>query len=360
VIIIVSGRLVIHWAGCSNNGLFDRDIFSVFLQPVAETQNIIAMDLRQLRYFLHIAEAGSFSRAAEILHVAQPSLSQHVINLEEELGVPLLMRHPRGVSPTDFGNLLCEHARSILRDVERSRQSMLNALDNPSGEVIVGLPTSACRGLSVPLIAAAANRYPSVALHIVEAMTGSLEEWVQAGRIDVALLYDRRAFDDLETDDVMTEELRLIVKATHPLADARAVTFRQASSLDLVLPAAPNVIRGLVERHAIRSDIRLNIALNCDSMAAITELIHAGYATLYPSFPMSREIERREFVAVAVVDPTPKWDLSLVLSKKTSNLRAASAVAQLVGDVARDLVRRNKWDAQLRRSVRPQAENRQS
>lgn len=314
------------------------------------------MDLRQLRYFLQISEAGSFSRAAELLHIAQPSLSQHVSNLEEELGVPLLVRHPRGVSPTDFGHLLCEHARTILRDVERSRQSMLNAQGNPSGEVTVGLPTSACRGLSVPLIAAAASQYPLISIHIVEAMTGSLEEWVQAGRIDVALLYDRRPFENVETSDVMTEELRLIVQSAHHFADARAVTFRQASILPLVLPAAPNVIRSLVERHAIRSDVTLNIALNCDSMAAIMEFVHAGYTTLYPSFPMSREIERGEFVAIPVVDPTPKWDLSVVLSKKTTNLRAASAAARLVGDVTRNLVKRGDWDAQLRRKVRHSSE----
>ncbi|MDX3929517.1 MAG: LysR substrate-binding domain-containing protein [Shinella sp.] len=313
------------------------------------------MDLRQIRYFLQIAEAGSFSKAAELLHVAQPSLSQHIINLEEELGVPLLIRHPRGVTPTDFGHLLSEHARTILRDVERSRHSMLNAAENPSGEVTVGLPTSACRGLSVPLITAATNQYPSISIHIIEAMTGSLEEWVQAGRIDVALLYDRRAFENLETNDVMTEELRLIVRSAHPFANERAVTFRDASTLPLVLPAAPNAIRSLVERNAIRSDSKLNIALNCDSMAAITELVQSGYATLYPSFPMYREIERGEFVAIPVVNPTPKWDLSVVLSKKTSNVRAASAAARLVGDVARNLVRRGQWDAQLRRSGRERA-----
>lgn len=307
------------------------------------------MDLRQIRYFLQIAEAGSFSRAAELLNVAQPSLSQHIINLEEELGVPLLIRHPRGVSPTDFGHLLCEHARMILRDVERSRRAMRDARENPSGEIIVGLPTSACRGLSVPLITAVASHYPHVSLHIVEAMTGSLEEWVQAGRVDVALLYDRRSFENIESSDVMTEELRLILPAQHVCAGQRAISFRQAAELSLVLPAAPNVIRGLVERHAMRSDVTLNVAMNCDSLAAIIELVRAGYATLYPSFAMTHEIERGELVALPVVDPTPTWELSVVLSKKTSNFRAASSVAQLVNVVAHQLVEQGKWDAQLRR-----------
>lgn len=308
------------------------------------------MDLRQLRYFLQIAEAGSFSKAAELLNVAQPSLSQHVINLEEELSVPLLLRHPRGVTPTDFGQLLCEHARSILRDVERSKQAVREAAENPGGEVIVGLPTSACRGISVPLISEVAKRYPHISIHIVEAMTGSLEEWVQTGRLDVALLYDRKAFEDIESNDVMTEELRLILRSDHPLAAERAILFKDAAQLPLILPAAPHVIRGIVERHARRADTELNVAVNCDSLPAIVQLVRSGYATLYPSFAMAEEIGRGELASLPLVNPTPKWRLSIVLSKKTSNPRASTVIARLINDVAIRLVERGQWDAQLRRA----------
>jgi LysR family nitrogen assimilation transcriptional regulator len=153
------------------------------------------MDLRQLKYFVQIAESGNFSRAAEVLGVAQPSLSQQMRNLEDELGVELLARHARGVTPTELGQQLCDHARRILLEVDRAKEALRSRSANPSGRVSVGLPTSACRGLSLSLFQALAERQPNITLHLVEAMTGYLDELIQAGRLDVALLYDHKAFE---------------------------------------------------------------------------------------------------------------------------------------------------------------------
>src|SRR6202034_2990785 len=147
------------------------------------------MDLRQLRYFLRIVEAGSFSKASEALRIAQPSLSHHVRELEEELGVELLTRHARGVIPTDFGFILCDHARVILREVNRTKERIRDAAESPGGEVLVGLSTATSRGLALPLLQAVALDYPRISIHLVEAMSGSLYEWVQAGRLDIVLSY---------------------------------------------------------------------------------------------------------------------------------------------------------------------------
>ena len=95
------------------------------------------MDLRQLKYFVQIAESGNFSRAAEILRIAQPSLSQQVKNLEEELGVELLLRHARGVTPTEMGQQLYDHARRILEEVDRVKDVVRSQSVNPSGRVAV-------------------------------------------------------------------------------------------------------------------------------------------------------------------------------------------------------------------------------
>jgi LysR family transcriptional regulator, nitrogen assimilation regulatory protein len=139
------------------------------------------MDLRQLKYFVQITESGNLSRAAEVLRVAQPSLSQQMRNLEDELGVELLARHARGVTPTELGQLLYNHARRILAEVDRAKESVRSHSANPSGRISVGLPTSASRGLSLSLFLALAQRQPNITLHLVEAMTGYLDELVQAG-----------------------------------------------------------------------------------------------------------------------------------------------------------------------------------
>lgn len=308
------------------------------------------MELRQLRYFLQIADSGSFSRAAEVLSVAQPSLSQHVRSLEDELGVNLLARHRRGVTATEQGRLLCDHVRLILREVERSREALQAAADSPSGVVVLGLPTSACRGLAVPLIRAAAERYPRIAIHLVEAMTGSLDEWMQTGKVDVALLYDRKAFENIVANDVMVEQLQLILPTGHALAGKPAISYRDAASLPLVLPQRPHMIREVVETFAARADVDLPVAINCDSLQAIVALVLDGHATIYPSFALREEIDRGDLVAIPLVDPTPTWRLSIVLSRKAADGRASVAVAQLLDEVSRSLVAARIWDAQLRRT----------
>jgi LysR family transcriptional regulator, nitrogen assimilation regulatory protein len=307
------------------------------------------MDLRQLRYFLQIVDSGSFSRASERLNIAQPSLSQHVRSLEDELGVELLARHPRGVTATEYGRLLCDHARSILRDVQRSREALRLSAASPAGEVVVGLPTSACRGLAAPFMSEVAARFPRVRVHLVEALTGSLDEWMQTGRIDVALLYDRRAFENIVANDILLESLQLILPAKHPLASKPAVAFREAAALPLVLPARPHVIRDVVETAAARADAQLNVSVDCDSLQAIVALVRDGHASLYPSFAVLDELRRRELAAVPIVEPTPQWRLSIVLSRRMRHERAAAAIAALLDEVAKRLVTEGQWDAQLKR-----------
>jgi DNA-binding transcriptional LysR family regulator len=306
------------------------------------------MDLRQLRYFLRIVEAGSFSKASEALHIAQPSLSHHVRQLEEELGVQLLTRHARGVVPTDFGFILCDHARVVLREVDLTKERIRDAAEVLGGEVRVGMSTATCRGLAVPLIQAVAAEYPRISVHLVEAMSGSLYEWVQAGRLDVALSYEGKSTDSLLATEVITEELRLILPSNHQMAGKRAVALSEVANLPVVLPDHPHIIRRVIERSFAIAELELRVLVNCDSLPAIVELVRQGYVTLLPSFGVSRNIERGELVAVPIVNPTPIWQLSIFLSQKSTNSRAAHAVAQIVHEVASRLVQRGVWQAQLK------------
>lgn len=309
------------------------------------------MDIRQLRYFIQIVEAGSLSRAAEILRIAQPSLSTHIRSLEQELGVQLLVRHPRGVTATEFGIIFCDHARKILREVERSRDVVHSHAVNPVGRISVGLPTSACRGLSLPFVQAMTERYRGISIHITEAMTGSLDEWIQMGRLDVALLYDHRAFEHVAWTEMMGEDLMLLVLPTSSVAGQRAVSFADLAGLPLVVPGRPNVLRTVIEQIAARLNVALTTT-DCDSLAAIRQFVRAGYATVMPHFAMMEEIERGEMVPVAIVEPTPSWRLSVVVSQRTLNLRASQVVAEVLADVIAAMVESGVWKARLRNGER--------
>src|ERR1700758_922753 len=98
------------------------------------------MDLRQLRYFVGIVQAGSVSRAADQMHVAQSALSHHLAALESELDRQLVTRGPKGIQLTDAGGVLYRHAEAILRRIEFAKQDAMSALDVPSGPVSIGLP----------------------------------------------------------------------------------------------------------------------------------------------------------------------------------------------------------------------------
>lgn len=305
------------------------------------------MEIRQLKYFVQIAESGNFSRAAEILRIAQPSLSQQMKNLEEELGVDLLLRHARGVTPTELGQQLYDHARRILQEVDRAKDVVRSRSRNPSGKVSVGLPTSACRGLGLPLISALAERQPNITLHVVEAMTGYLDDFLQHGRLDVALLYDHKAFEHVAWTEMMVEDLMLFVPPDHPLAGAQAVTFREMFDLPVVLPGAPNVMRTVIEQFAARHDV-VPAAMACDSLPTISRLVRSGRALgVMPHFAFLDEMARGEMVAIPIIEPTPSWRLSVVVSQRTMNPRGAEAVAEVMADVIATMVESGAWRAKL-------------
>lgn len=306
------------------------------------------MDLKQLRFFVQIVDAGSISKAAELLRVAQPSLSLQLKGLEEELGVRLLVRHPRGVSPTTDGKVFLDHARRILQEVDQIREVLESTSSNPTGRVTVGLPTSACRGLSMPLINAVAARYPRIVLHIVEAMTGNLDEWIESGKLDIALLYNHKAFENVAWTEMMVEDLMLITRTDSQFATATSIPFAALCDMSLVLPAQSNTLRTVVDRLASRLDLDFKRVLDCDSLQGIIELVKAGYSTVFPKFGMMHCISAGEFCAIPIVDPTPSWRLSVVLSKRTSNMYSSQAIAQLMAETIRKMVDDRLWQAELK------------
>ena len=128
------------------------------------------MDLRQLEYFVRVAELGSFTRAALALDVAQPALSRQVRLLELELRQSLLARHGRGAAPTEAGQVLLEHARGILHQVEHARDELARLRGALVGRVTLGLPPSVARALAVPLVQAFGQQLPEARLSITEAL----------------------------------------------------------------------------------------------------------------------------------------------------------------------------------------------
>jgi LysR family nitrogen assimilation transcriptional regulator len=238
-----------------------------------------AVDLKQLEYFVRVAELGSFTRAAIALDVAQPALSRQVRLLEVELRQNLLTRNGRGAAPTEAGKLLLEHGRGILHQVQRAREELGRVRGALAGRVAIGLPPSVAKAMAVPLVREFRQRMPDATLSISEGLSYSMHESLATGRLDIALLYNASPSPDIELTPLLEEPLYLVQRHTgkgSPPARPRAIPLQGVASLPLVIPSRPNAIRMLVEGEMANLGCRPNVALEIDGVAAILDLVEDG------------------------------------------------------------------------------------
>src|SRR5512133_3444828 len=168
------------------------------------------MNLKQLEYFVRVAEFGSFSKAALILNIAQPALSRQVRLLETDLHVTLLTRTGRGVVLTEAGKRLFDHSIGILQLVARATEDIEAARDVPSGRIVIGLPPSMGRMLTLPLVEGFKRALPKARLVIVEGLSTHLSEWIATGRVDLGLVINPEANLALEVTPLLDEPLGLV------------------------------------------------------------------------------------------------------------------------------------------------------
>ncbi len=233
------------------------------------------MDLKQIEYFVRVAELGGFTRASAVLGVAQPALSRQVRLLEVELRQTLLARDGRGAVPTEAGRLLLAHGRGILHQVERAREELGKLRGALAGRVAVGLPTSVARVMTVPLTRAFGRQMPEAAISISEGLSAAMLESLVNGRLDIVLLYNARPSPDIEITPLQEEELFLVQACRHG-AGTGPIQLRDIAQLPLVIPSRPNAIRMRVESEMAARGCSPRVALEIDGVSAILDLVADG------------------------------------------------------------------------------------
>ena len=194
------------------------------------------MEIRQLECFVAVADLSSFTRAAWLLQVPQPALSRQVRALEVELRQTLFHRNGRGVSLTEAGKRFLGHCRGILVQIERARTELDNARDDPSGEVVLGLPHSIARLVTVPCVLEFRRQFPQGTLRVTEGLTVHLQEWLLAGRLDLALLHDPVPTPMLEIFPLHEQSLHVVGTAAGGKPLPPTIELAQLADIPLVLP----------------------------------------------------------------------------------------------------------------------------
>ncbi|OYQ78049.1 MULTISPECIES: LysR family transcriptional regulator [Ignatzschineria] len=230
------------------------------------------VELKQLRYFTHVAEFGSFTRASNHLDISASVLSRQIRQLEVDLGKNLLIRDGRGVTLTESGYLFLEHCRKILTQLEKAVESVSGA--ELAGNVSLGFPPTLARYFSVPIIRTFHELMPKAKLRVIEESTVSIEEGIITGRIDMGLIYNPVHMQDLDAVFLLKESLYLIAPRSMKIeATEQGISLAKAAVLPLILPAYPNGHRRLIETEMIKLACKPNLILEVNSVRTTFELV---------------------------------------------------------------------------------------
>lgn len=301
------------------------------------------MDLAVLKRFLHVAELGSLSRAAERLDASQPALSRQLRQLEQTLGCRLLERTGRGVRLTAAGQILERHARVLLDQAGELRAELAQETALVQGRVTLALPPSVGAALTVPLVTAYRSAHPRVALQMVEDMTGAIEEGLLGGRLDLAVLYDGATSVNLCTEPLGRESLWLVAPQGAGLP--RSLPLRAALERTLILPRERHALRAILQRYAAQAGCPLRVEIEVDSLRAQIELVQRGLGCSILPAAALRTLEPAQLEVVRVTAPVLERMWVLAWSRAHPLSRAARAMAELLRERIGELAELHAWNA---------------
>lgn len=309
------------------------------------------LDIRKLRYFIAIAEARSLSAAAQKMRVAQPSLSQHLIAMEQDLGVKLVERSPRGSALTLEGQVLLRHAQEITDKLDHCIAEMRELSGDIRGTVRFGMPPSVSMVMSVPLAETVRLELPDVRLRASEAMSGFIKSWIDDGTVEIGYLYDLKGVEHLRTTHVLDENLYFFsAPDAWPLKTdpGTPVAMRDLEAAEFVLPGKSHGLRRIIDDAACKAGVSLNVITELDAMTQIKELVARG--SLYSIFAPAAchdFVQAGRLLKAPIIDPVISRPVYLVRNPAVVQTRACLEVEKITLSVARELVQRGIWEAAL-------------
>ena len=290
------------------------------------------MTPKRLQYFLKVLEAGSISRAAETLGIAQPALSQHMAALEAEIGTALLERRPRGVVATPAGQRFVEHAQTILRLIDHAKSSVGSAL--PAGPVTLVLASAGAEVLAVPLLRRVSARFLEIDLRLREMFSGDALELVRDAQVDLALLRLDTPPTTVATRAVYSEYFYLFGRVPGSPDRFKDIPFAKLAGLPLALPTPRHGMRATLAQAGLDQGVALDIRTEQDSMLLLQSFIETGYAySILPWSSVGRLIDDPEIVARRVVRPTVQRTVSLAWPRLRPLSRAAAEVEGVLMEI---------------------------
>ncbi len=304
------------------------------------------MKFRQLEYFVQIVESGSLAKAAKKLFVVQPALSQQIAKLEEEIGKKLLIRSVKGVTVTDNGAALYQHAKFVLRQMDQAVKIARYENDVPSGIVAVGLAPTTGAAVGLALIQHIWQKYPSITLNVIEGMSTGLENMLKANQLDIAIRFTNSTVSDLDVSLLLEEDLFVMVPEDSPLVPAfvTEMTLSDAAKLPLLLPTGMQGLRPRITQEIERIGMIVHPIAEIGSLPLLLACVTRGMgATIQPMAAALVESSTPKLRCIRLSGEmmTRKNYLYSLQSNKLS--KSALLVKEEIRDVITDLITSGRW-----------------
>ena len=295
--------------------------------------NSSQVTLKQLRYFARIVELGSISRASQELHVAQTAVGLQVRALEDCLGIDLLLRHPKGVCPTDEGRFFYERSIEILRSVDELTEQVTRRSDKKKHDIWLGLAPNLISAIGSQVLLQQGRRIPGFNLHLLEGSRNELLQDVQAGDLDWAIVHEAHQVEGCRTIPIVRQSVQLI-RRPGPDLPAGPVTLREVVERDLVLDSGKRVISSVLANAAKSLGLRPRIKYEVDSISTIKHMILSeGLCGLFNPTLVREEIDRHELAAHSIVDPPLEITAYFVCRQQAAPRARELPVLQFIDDL---------------------------
>lgn len=297
--------------------------------------------IRHLRYFVKIVEAGSFSRAAATIFVAQPALSQQIAELEEELGVVLLHRSARGVRPTAAGEALHREAVSILRQIERLPDIVRFTGGEVAGTVSLGMASTLASFLAGAFMKACKTALPMVNLNLVTDDSVSLKARIAGQALDLAILFDEASTPGLRGEALFRQRLYMVDRKQGSSGNPRSISLEQLGARPLVMASAPNATRVLLDGLFAKAAITPEVVAESNMLHGILAAVQSGVGvSVIPMGDITAATGIHNVVAIPI-EPAIYQTAHVVTSDDAALNRAGEAVRDLLGPFVRRFLEEN-------------------
>ena len=233
---------------------------------------VVAIELRHLRYLLAVAEHGNFTRAAEDLHLSQPTLSQQIRQLERLVGLPLLDRSGRTVRLTDAGKVYARHGRRMLSELAAAEHAVQDVADLSSGQLRLAVTPTFTTYLVGPLAAEMHTRHPGISLELTETTQDRIESQLLADEVDLGIAFAPTRLLGIETTGLYTETLSLVIGAGDSVTD-RSIPVQDLAERDIALLTVDFATRDHIDAYLLEHQVRPRIVLEANSIHAVIEIV---------------------------------------------------------------------------------------